>query len=116
MARRIQPPGIDRRNLAFLTTQNDHCQKNEIPPEAEKVLVSREGRFDPILGRIDLIAILTAVLGVCLLGVAAVVMALIELARLISSLWSDSFDRWLLISLGVALIWVAVRLKKLCVF
>lgn len=74
------------------------------------------GKLDPILGRIDLVAILTAALGVCVLVVVGVVMAAIELARLISSLWSNSFDRWLIIVLSVAIIWVAVRGKRLCVF
>jgi hypothetical protein len=82
--------------------------KNYSPPES--------GKLDAILGRIDLVAILTAVLGLCVLAVVAGVMAMIELAKLISNLWSDSFDRWLIIALSVAILWVAVRGKKLCVF
>ncbi len=72
--------------------------------------------LDPILGRIDLIAILTALLGGCLLGGAVAVMAIVEIAKLISCLWLDSFDHWLLITLSLALLWVGARRKKLCVF
>jgi hypothetical protein len=42
-----------------------------------------------------------------------VVIALIELAKLISSLWSDSFDRWLLMIFGVAVIWIIARRKHM---
>lgn len=78
--------------------------------------ITKGGTLDFILGRADLIAILTAVLGVCMLGVAAVVMAIIQLARLISSLCSDSFDRWLIAAPALALLWVVLRGRKLCVF
>jgi hypothetical protein len=74
------------------------------------------GKLDPILGRIDLVAILTVVLGVSVLAVAGIVMAVIEIVKLISSLWENSFDRWLIIILSVAIVWVAVRGKRLCVF
>jgi hypothetical protein len=60
-----------------------------------------------------LVAILAALLGITVLGVAAVVIALIELAKLISSLWSDSFDRWLLMIFGVAVIWIIARRKHM---
>lgn len=64
------------------------------------------------MSRIDLAAIVITLLGTSLLGVVAVVLAAIEMAKLVSSLWSDSFDRWLLIVSGVAVLWVAVRWKK----
>jgi choline-glycine betaine transporter len=75
--------------------------------------VPREGTLGPVLHRIDLVAILAALLGITVLGVAAVVIALIELAKLISSLWSDSFDRWLLMIFGVAVIWIIARRKHM---
>jgi hypothetical protein len=90
--------------------------KTADPQEPKNLSIPQGGKLDPLLGRIDLIAILAAVLGVCLLGVAGLVMAIIGLARLISTVWADSFDRWLVIILGLALIWVAARWKRLCVF
>ena len=81
----------------------------------ENYSVPPAGRLDPILGRIDLIAILSAVLGACLLAIVAVVLMMIELAKIVASLWADSFDRWLIIALGLAIVWVSVRRKKLCV-
>jgi hypothetical protein len=86
------------------------------PPEMEEFPNPRDGKLDPFLGRIDLIAIVIGLLGVCLLGVAALVLAVIELARLVTSLWADSLDRWLIATIGVAIVWVIVRWKKLCVF
>jgi hypothetical protein len=68
------------------------------------------------LGRIDLVAIVIGLLGVCLLGVVALVMAVIELAKLVASLWSDSLDRWLMVTLAVAIVWILARWKRLCVF
>jgi len=85
-------------------------------PELKEFSVHRDGRFDPIFGRIDLVAILISLLGVCLLGLGALLLAFIEIAKLVSSLWSDSFDRWLIIVLGMAIAWVVVRWKRLCVF
>ena len=85
-------------------------------PDLKEISVHRYGKMDPILGRIDLIAILIASLGICLLGVAMVVLATIELVRLVASLWADSFDRWLILTLGVAIIWIIARWRRLCVF
>jgi hypothetical protein len=84
--------------------------------DPNKLLISRAGKFDALLGRMDLIAILTTLLGVCLLGVAALVMGVIELVKLVSSLWSDSIDRWLIIVLGLTFVWVVVRWRKMSVF
>ena len=92
------------------------AEKSANDPEFKELSIHRDGKLDPVLGRIDLIAIVIGLLGVCLLGVAAVVLAVIELARLVASLWADSLDRWLMITLGVAIVWVIVRWKKLCVF
>jgi hypothetical protein len=84
--------------------------------EAKRRAMDQDGKLDPILGRIDLVAILLALLGACLLGVAVAVLAFVELVRIVSSLWSDTFERWLLIVLAAALVWIVVRWKKLCVF
>jgi hypothetical protein len=75
-------------------------------------------KLDPALGlgRIDLIATLIVVLSICVLGLMAVAKAFIELARIIFSLWADSFDRWLVVILGLALLWLVARWKKLSVF
>lgn len=75
-----------------------------------------DGKMDPLLGRLDLLAILTVVLGACLLTLAATVMAVIGMARLILLLWADPFNRWLLVGLGVAVAWLLLRRKRLCVF
>lgn len=74
------------------------------------------GKLDPILGRIDLAAILIALLGVCLMVATMTVMAVIELVKLISSFWASHNDRWLLLAFGLAIIWVAARWKRLCIF
>jgi hypothetical protein len=84
-------------------------------PEQKNISIPRAGTLDIVLGRIDLLAILTTLLGLCVLAVAAVVLVTIEMAKLIVTLWADSFDRWLLIVLAVALAWVVYRGKKLCV-
>jgi hypothetical protein len=77
---------------------------------------SQNGQLDAILGRVDLLAILTTVLGIALLAVAAVVLVVFELAKLLSALWSDSFDRWLILALVLSVVWVVARWKRLCVF
>lgn len=85
------------------------------PPETNEILLPREGQLDFILGRIDLVAIVITLLGVCLLGVVAMVLAVIELAKLVANLWSNPIDRWAMIILGAAIVWVVVRWKKSCV-
>jgi hypothetical protein len=77
---------------------------------------ARDGQLDAVLRRIDLVALLTAALGAALLGVALVVTAAFQLGKLVSMLWADSFDRRLVVVLALAVIWVAVRWKRLCVF
>lgn len=84
-------------------------------PGQKNISSPREGRLDAVWGRIDLLAILTALIGVCVLAVTAAVLAAVEGAKLVAALWADSFDRWLLIGLAVAIAWVAFRGKKLCV-
>jgi hypothetical protein len=85
------------------------------PATLKNLAIPRERKFDTILGRIDLLAIVLTLLGVCLLGAVAIVMAVIEMAKLVSCLWADPAGRWGLIALGVALVWVAARWKKSCV-
>ena len=92
------------------------AEKSANEPELKEFSIYRDGKLDPILGRIDLVAIVIGLLGMCLLAVAALVMAVLELTRLVASLWSDSLDRWLMVTLAVAIVWILVRWKKLCVF
>ncbi len=74
--------------------------------------LSQSRRREVILGRIDLIAIVTALLGLCLLALVA---AAIQLAKLIAYLCADPIDRWLVVVLGLAVLWLIARGKKLCV-
>ena len=71
-----------------------------------------EGRFEALLSRIDLVAIVITIVGVCLLAVAATVLATIGVAKLISSMWSIPLDRGLMILLCSAIVWVTVRWKR----
>ena len=81
-------------------------------PAAIDVSFPQEGRLDLILAKIDLVAIVVTLLGISLLGMAATAFAFIELAKLVSNLWSDPLVRWLMICLALAIIWVTVRWKK----
>ena len=74
--------------------------------------VRREGRFDPILARIDLAAILVTLVGISLLGIIAMVLAVMELAKLVSALWATPVDRWLILLFCAAIVWVIMRWKK----
>jgi hypothetical protein len=82
----------------------------------ESSLASPEGKLHLIVGRVDLVAIITVLLSLCLFGFLAAATAIVQVVKLISSLWSDSFDRWLIVACGVAIVWVAARWKKLCAF
>jgi hypothetical protein len=84
-------------------------------PAAALDSIAPARKLDTFLGRIDLIAVISALLGACLLGVTAIVVAAVELSRLIAMLWADPIDRWLVVAFAAALIWVVVRGKKLCV-
>ncbi|HEX4349243.1 MAG TPA: hypothetical protein VH251_02590 [Verrucomicrobiae bacterium] len=92
------------------------AEKSTNEPGLKEFSIHRDAKLDPVLGRIDLVAIVIGLLGVCLLGVVALVMAVIELAKLVASLWSDSLDRWLMVTLAVAIVWILARWKRLCVF
>jgi hypothetical protein len=91
-------------------------EKSADHPGAKELPASREETLHLILGRIDLVAILTSFLSVCVLGFLAAALAIVQFAELISSLWSDPLDRWLVVAFGLAVVWVAARRKNLCVF
>ena len=95
-----------------MTTLETHADE----PGMKEQSFSQSRRLDAVLGRMDLMAVLTMLLGVALLGVGAVALAVMELAKLLSSLCSDSFDRWLILGLVLSTAWVTVRWKRLCVF
>ena len=64
---------------------------------------------------IDIAAMVLALLGFCILAGVLAVMAVLDVARLLSNFWADSYDRWLVIVFGLAVVWVAARWKKLSV-
>jgi len=72
----------------------------------------QDRKFEALLSRIDLVAIVISIVGVCLLTIAATVLAAIEAAKLISNLWSNPLDRWLMIVFCTAIAWVTVRWKR----
>jgi hypothetical protein len=82
------------------------------PQQSLDASVSPDGKFDPILTRIDLVAIVTALVGTCLLTLTVAVLAVVQAVKLILTLWSNSLDRWLFIAVCVALIWVVARWKR----
>jgi hypothetical protein len=63
----------------------------------------------------DIAATVLALLGVCILAGGLTVMAVFDFARLFPCFWANPQDRWLVIVLGLAAIWVAVRWKKMSV-
>jgi len=87
-------------------------QPSADPAEARQFSIPEAGIVESLLGRVDLLAIIITLVGICLLGLVGMVMAVIQLARLIAILWSGSSERWLLITLGAAIVWVLVRWKK----
>ena len=76
------------------------------PPEMNRVSALRW---------IDIAATVLALLGVCILAGVLAVMAVLDFARLLSSFWASPYDRWLVIVFALAVVWVAVRWKKLSV-
>ena len=65
------------------------------------------------LTRIDMAAMLIALVGVCLFFGVIIVRAVIDFAGLVSSYWTNSEHRWLVIILGLAVIWIAARWKQI---
>ena len=86
------------------------------PSDANGFSVPQVGKLDSIVGRIDLVAILITFLGVVVLGLATMAMSVWELVRWLPSLWSEPFNRWLIIGLGATVAWVAARWKRLRLF
>ena len=82
-------------------------------PGLSPVSIPSAGKLEAILGSMDLAMMLAAFLGLCLIVATVAVMAVIDLARLASNLWSNHDDRWLIVFFGMVVIWVAVRRKKL---
>ena len=72
----------------------------------------KAGNIDSLLQRLDFLAILITLLGLGLLVGAGVGIALVKMPRLLATLWSVSLARGLMITLGVAIVWVLVRWKK----
>jgi hypothetical protein len=91
-------------------------EKSANPPGVKSFPASRNGKPNLIVGRVDLVAVLITLLCLCLFGFLVAAMAVVQFAELISSLWSNSFDRCLIVAFGVAIVWVAARWKKLCLF
>jgi len=91
-------------------------EKSAGQPVLKDISTARNGKPNLIVGRIDVVAVLIALLCICLFGFLAAALAIVQFAELISSLWSDSFDRWLMAVFGVAIFGVAARWKKLCLF
>lgn len=89
-------------------------EESRSQPAAEAIDtgVSDMNNSHPILARLDLIAIMISVVGLCLAGVAGSVLAIVELAKLVRTFWTDPVERWLIVIFAAALIWVTVRWKK----
>ncbi|HEX4349973.1 MAG TPA: hypothetical protein VH251_06290 [Verrucomicrobiae bacterium] len=77
---------------------------------------ARDEKPSLIVSRIDVVAVLASLACLCLFGFLAAAMAIVQFAELLSNLWSNSFDRWLILAFAVAVTWVVARWKKLCVF
>lgn len=73
----------------------------------------RNGRFLPILTRIDIAAIIIVSAGIGLVLVTLLVMAAIALIKWLPTLWSDSVERSLAIIFVLALAWLVARGKRI---
>jgi hypothetical protein len=91
-------------------------EKSADQPGLKSSSPSGDGKPNLIVGRVDVAAVLMTLLCLCLFGFLVAAMAIVQFAELISSLWSDSFDRCLIVAFGAAIVWVAARWKKLCLF
>jgi hypothetical protein len=81
-------------------------------PEAVDMGVPAPKDSQPLLARVDLLAIMIAAVGLVLAGAAGFVLAFIELTKLVRNFWADPVERWLVIIFAVALVWVTLRWKK----
>jgi hypothetical protein len=103
--------------ISFLEEVGEMKNTGEEPKRSRTIRMPRAwGKLDAMLVRIDLVALLTAGLGVGLLAATVAATAVVQLGKLISLLWAEPFDRWLIIGLGVAVVWVIVRWKRMCLF
>jgi hypothetical protein len=64
-----------------------------------------------LLSRLDLLAIGILLLGFGIIGIAAGVMLVMEAARILGTLWAQPHLRWLFLTLGLAVAWLAARWK-----
>jgi len=103
--------------ISFLEEVSEMKNSGKEPKRSRTIrMPGAWGKLDAILVRIDLVALLTAVLGVGLLAATVAATAVVQLGKLILLLWAEPFDRWLIIGLGVAVVWVIVRWKRMCLF
>jgi hypothetical protein len=74
--------------------------------------ISKPKRSSVVSG-IDKAAVIIVLLAACLsVGIMGIVAAL-NFAQFITNSWANPTERWLLIILGMAIIWVVFRWKKL---
>lgn len=90
---------------------NTTTESPVVDPKNVNFAANHDGVLNSALHRIDLVAIAVALLGLCFLAVTVLVLAVIDLAKFVAAHWSVATDRYLLIILAVAIVWVAVRWK-----
>jgi hypothetical protein len=73
-------------------------------------------RQSPVLSKIDMGAMVVAVVFVGLIAITVLVMVVIEMAKLGSVLCANPNAWWPLAIFGAAVGWVIVRWKKMCIF
>ena len=73
----------------------------------------RNGRFVPILSRIDIAAIIIVSAGIGLFLLTLLVMAAIALIKWLPTLWSDSVERSLVVIFALAIAWLVARGKRI---
>lgn len=88
-------------------------EKNTFASEAEAASMPPERTGNQALRRVDLLAVAIAVAGLVLACVAGLVVAAVELARLIPAVWSDPFGRGGIIMFGLAAGWIVIRRNKM---
>ena len=61
----------------------------------------------------DIVAILIALLGLCQCLIVIGLIVAIDCAKLISNFWTNHEHHWLTAIFGTAVIWIALRWKKM---
>ena len=87
-------------------------QNYEIPMKpglANCAGATRESKLNFLLAWLDLGAIALALVATGILGLTALVFSVVQLERLISSLWASPVERWLIIALCGSILWVSIR-------